>query len=179
MAAAAKHLTPVVLELGGKCPAIVDSNVDLKVKKRIAYCLLCRLNRSSKDVISELSYDEGCCKKNASREVGLQQRASLHSYRLHCDNKVICSEIGKLVLFNRSSKSLYVHKGLFVLINVCQQVDALQLALEEFFGKNPLESQDMSRIVNLYHFKRLAKLLDEDGTSDKIVLGGQRDENNL
>lgn len=32
MAAAAKHLTPVVLELGGKSPVIVDCNVDLKVK---------------------------------------------------------------------------------------------------------------------------------------------------
>lgn len=31
MAAAAKHLTPVILELGGKCPLIVDSNIDLKV----------------------------------------------------------------------------------------------------------------------------------------------------
>jgi len=36
MAAAAKHLTPVVLELGGKCPAVVDPNSDLKVAaKRI------------------------------------------------------------------------------------------------------------------------------------------------
>jgi acyl-CoA reductase-like NAD-dependent aldehyde dehydrogenase len=31
MAAAAKHLTPVVLELGGKCPAIVSDNSDLDV----------------------------------------------------------------------------------------------------------------------------------------------------
>lgn len=31
MAAAAKHLTPVTLELGGKCPAVVDSNIDLQV----------------------------------------------------------------------------------------------------------------------------------------------------
>lgn len=31
MAAAAKHLTPVALELGGKSPVIVDSNVDLHV----------------------------------------------------------------------------------------------------------------------------------------------------
>jgi len=38
MAAAAKHLTPVTLELGGKCPAIVcaDSNVELAAK-RIAW----------------------------------------------------------------------------------------------------------------------------------------------
>lgn len=31
MAAAAKHLTPVILELGGKCPAVVDSDVNLQV----------------------------------------------------------------------------------------------------------------------------------------------------
>lgn len=34
LAAAAKHLTPVVLELGGKCPAVVDSNVDIQVAVR-------------------------------------------------------------------------------------------------------------------------------------------------
>ncbi|XAR55559.1 Aldehyde dehydrogenase (NAD(+)) [Bertholletia excelsa] len=31
LTAAAKHLTPVTLELGGKCPVIVDSNINLKV----------------------------------------------------------------------------------------------------------------------------------------------------
>ena len=30
MAAAAKHLTPVTLELGGKCPAYFDRSADLK-----------------------------------------------------------------------------------------------------------------------------------------------------
>ena len=34
MAAAAKHLTPVTLELGGKCPCIVDRNLDLDVTAR-------------------------------------------------------------------------------------------------------------------------------------------------
>jgi len=34
MAAAAKHLTPVVLELGGKCPAIVHSSANLAVAAR-------------------------------------------------------------------------------------------------------------------------------------------------
>ncbi|PIM99872.1 Aldehyde dehydrogenase [Handroanthus impetiginosus] len=34
LAAAAKHLTPVVLELGGKCPVVVDSNTNLKVTAR-------------------------------------------------------------------------------------------------------------------------------------------------
>lgn len=31
MAAAARHLTPVILELGGKCPAVVDPNVKLEL----------------------------------------------------------------------------------------------------------------------------------------------------
>ncbi|GMP46898.1 hypothetical protein CsSME_00014876 [Camellia sinensis var. sinensis] len=34
LAAAAKHLTPVALELGGKCPVFVDSNTNLKVTTR-------------------------------------------------------------------------------------------------------------------------------------------------
>ncbi|KAE8663612.1 Aldehyde dehydrogenase family 3 member I1 [Hibiscus syriacus] len=34
MAAAAKNLTPVTLELGGKCPAVVDSNVNLQIASR-------------------------------------------------------------------------------------------------------------------------------------------------
>lgn len=51
--------------------------------------------------------------------------------------------------------------------------------LENFYGKNPLESKDLSRIVNLNHFARLIKLLDEDKVSGKIVLGGERDKTNL
>ena len=34
MHAAARHLTPLTLELGGKCPCIVDENVDLRVAAR-------------------------------------------------------------------------------------------------------------------------------------------------
>src|SRR5205807_836320 len=38
MEAAAKHLTPVTLELGGKCPAIVDRDANLDVTaRRLAY----------------------------------------------------------------------------------------------------------------------------------------------
>ena len=59
------------------------------------------------------------------------------------------------------------------------QIDALRQEVEEFFGKDPMESKDISRIVNSFHFNRLASLLDEDKVSDKIVYGGQKDENQL
>lgn len=59
------------------------------------------------------------------------------------------------------------------------QVDSLKHELEEFYGKDPLESKDLSRIGNSYHFARLTKLLDEDKVSDRVVHGGQRDETRL
>ena len=34
MSAAARHLTPLTLELGGKCPCIVDADVDIRVAAR-------------------------------------------------------------------------------------------------------------------------------------------------
>lgn len=58
-------------------------------------------------------------------------------------------------------------------------MDALKHTLEEFYGKNQLESKDLSRIVNSNHFSRLIKLLDEDQVSGKIVHGGERDKSNL
>ncbi|KAF9612393.1 hypothetical protein IFM89_039389 [Coptis chinensis] len=59
------------------------------------------------------------------------------------------------------------------------QVDALRSRLEEFYGKDPMESKEISRVVNSNHFARLTKFLDEDKVSDKIVYGGQRDEKRL
>ncbi|KAL9393487.1 hypothetical protein Peur_012772 [Populus x canadensis] len=88
MTAAAKHLTPVVLELGGKCPVVVDSDVDL-------------------------------------------------------------------------------------------QIDALRNVIEEFFGADPMESKYISRIVSSNHFSRLERLLDEYKVSNKIVVGGQRNQKKL
>ncbi|KAG5035109.1 hypothetical protein JHK87_010019 [Glycine soja] len=46
-------------------------------------------------------------------------------------------------------------------------VDALKTELEKFYGKNSLESKDLSRVVNSNHFNQLIKLLD-DGKVDKL-----------
>ncbi|KAF8726322.1 hypothetical protein HU200_019784 [Digitaria exilis] len=123
MSFAAKHLTPVVLELGGKCPVVVDSNVDLHVAaKRIA------------------------------------------AGKWGCNNGQACISPDYIITTKSFAPKL---------------LDSLRKVLEKFYGKDPLRSADLSRIVNSNHFNRLKALMDEEMVSDKIVFGGQSDEQHL
>ncbi|KAB2618960.1 aldehyde dehydrogenase family 3 member H1-like [Pyrus ussuriensis x Pyrus communis] len=123
MAAAAKHLTPVILELGGKSPAVVDSDVNLEVAVRRIIAGKWALN-----------------------------------------NGQACIGVDYIITTKDFAPKL---------------IEALKYGLEQFFGKDPMNSKDISRIVSSTQFTRLAKLLDEDKVSNKIVLGGQRDEKQL
>ncbi|XP_021734639.1 aldehyde dehydrogenase family 3 member H1-like isoform X2 [Chenopodium quinoa] len=123
MAAAAKHLTPVVLELGGKCPVVVDSEVNLQVAAR-----------------------------------------RIIAGKWSCNIGQTCTAADYVITTKDFAPKL---------------IAGLSSELDNFFGKDPLNSKDMSRVVNLYHFRRLVKLMEEDGVSDKIVLGGQTDEMQL
>lgn len=123
MAAAAKHLTPVVLELGGKSPVVVDSNINLKVAVR-----------------------------------------RIIAGKWGCNNGQACISPDYIITTKE---------------NVPKLLDAMKLELEKFYGNDPLKSGDISRIVNANHFHRLSKLLDDNKVVDKVVHGGQRDENNL
>ncbi|ONI34695.1 hypothetical protein PRUPE_1G493800 [Prunus persica] len=123
MTSAAKHLTPVLLELGGKSPVVVDSGINLQV---------------------------------ATRRIIVGKWG--------CNNGQACISPDYIVTTKDFAPKL---------------VDSLKCELENFYGKNPLESKDLSRIVNSNHFARLIKLLDEDKVSGKIVLGGERDKTNL
>uniref|UniRef100_A0A7N1A4Q8 Aldehyde dehydrogenase domain-containing protein n=1 Tax=Kalanchoe fedtschenkoi TaxID=63787 RepID=A0A7N1A4Q8_KALFE len=58
-------------------------------------------------------------------------------------------------------------------------VEALKKELEKCYGKDPLESKDLSRIVNSNHFSRLSTLLDEEKVSNTIVHGGRKDKSQL
>ncbi|KAK8959178.1 Aldehyde dehydrogenase family 3 member H1 [Platanthera guangdongensis] len=120
MTAAAKHLTPVVLELGGKCPLVVDSDVDLNVTaKRIA--------------------------------VG----------KWGSNNGQACVAPDYIITTSSFAPKL---------------VDALKNSIEKFYGENPMESEDLSRVVNSNHFARLGRLLDDEKIHGKIIHGGERDE---
>ncbi|KAF8404073.1 hypothetical protein HHK36_008950 [Tetracentron sinense] len=120
MAAAAKNLTPVVLELGGKSPAVVDSKINLQVTAR-----------------------------------------RIIAGKWGSNNGQACIAPDYIITTKAYAPKL---------------IDALKCELEKFFGKDPLESKDLSRIVNSNNFARLTKLLDEDKVSGKIIHGGQRDE---
>ncbi|TKW07231.1 hypothetical protein SEVIR_7G294400v4 [Setaria viridis] len=123
MSFAAKHLTPVVLELGGKCPVVVDSNIDLHVTaKRIA------------------------------------------AGKWGCNNGQACISPDYIITTKSFAPKL---------------LDSLSKVLEKFYGKDPLRSADLSRIVNSNHFNRLKALMDEEMVYDKIVFGGQSDEQQL
>ncbi|GFP89821.1 aldehyde dehydrogenase [Phtheirospermum japonicum] len=123
LAAAAKHLTPVVLELGGKCPVVVDSNINLKV--------------AAKRIISG---------------------------KWGCNSGQTCVSPDYVVTTKEYASAL---------------VDAISCELEKFYGKDPLQSNDLSSIINSGHFDRLTKLLDDKKVSGKVVVGGQRDKAKL
>jgi aldehyde dehydrogenase (NAD+) len=114
MSAAAKHLTPVTLELGGKSPCVVDRKVDLKVAAR--------------RIIQGKFTNSG-------------QTCIAPDY-------------------------LLIHQDIF---DDC--VQALGQTIKEFYGQDPKQSDDYSRVISAKHYARLKALLG-DG---KVVCGGDTD----
>lgn len=59
------------------------------------------------------------------------------------------------------------------------QVASLKRVLVRFYGEDPMQSADLSRIGNSKQFKRLQGLIEEKRVADKIVYGGEADEEQL
>ena len=59
------------------------------------------------------------------------------------------------------------------------QVASLKRVLVRFYGEDPMQSADLSRIVNSKQFTRLQDLIEEKRVADKIVYGGEADEEQL
>jgi aldehyde dehydrogenase (NAD+) len=114
MAAAAKHLTPITLELGGKNPCIVDADTHLEyTARRIAWGKFFNAGQS-------------------------------------------CVAVD-YVLVQKSVKQALL--------------DLLEDCVRRFYGADPSRSPDFGRIIDEWHFDRLAGLLGEG----RIVTGGTRD----
>jgi aldehyde dehydrogenase (NAD+) len=114
MTAAAKHLTKVTLELGGKSPTIVHKDANLKVT--------CRRLVAGKFL-----------------NVGQTCVAPDHVY-VHADIK------------DAFEKQMVA-------------------TLDEFYGDNQRQSDDLGRMINDKHFERVAGLIDKN----KVLYGGDTD----
>lgn len=131
-------------------------------------------------MLNELN-EKGCCQEDRFRQVGLQQRPSLHLPGLHRHHQILCTKAG-----NDNSTRLVALFLLLVWYVMKQkqpwhgmQLESLKKVLRKFYGDDPLRSPDLSRIVNSNHFNRLRALMDEDTVAAKIAFGGQSDEQQL
>ncbi|KAM7386112.1 hypothetical protein PAMA_008972 [Pampus argenteus] len=115
--AAAVHLTPVTLELGGKSPCFIYGEVNIKA---------------------------AACRLAWAKFFNAGQSCVAPDY-------VLCTESIRDALLS-----------------------ALREVLEDFYGKEPQDSPDMSRIVSQRHWTRLVDLL--RNSNGKVVLGGESNE---
>lgn len=117
MQAASVHLTPVTLELGGKCPGLIYGRINTTAAAR--------------RLVWAKYFNAG-------------QSCVAPDY-------LLCTAATRDAL-----------------------LPALRQALEDFYGKEPQKSPDMSRIVSPRHWSRLIELLGK--TSGKVVVGGESDQ---
>jgi aldehyde dehydrogenase (NAD+) len=119
MTAAAKNLSSITLELGGKSPVIVDKSANLDVTaKRIVW-------------------------------------------GKYTNNGQVCI----------APDYIFVHEDVKVAF-----IEKMKTTIEKFYGKNVLESIDLSKIVNQNHFDRAVKSLNnalENGA--KVLIGGKNE----
>jgi aldehyde dehydrogenase (NAD+) len=115
MRAAAENLTPVILELGGKCPALVAPD--------------CNLSSTAKRLVwGKWSLNNG-------------QTCVAPDY-------ILTTEAMEQPLLQELKKTI-----------------------TEFYGENPKESKDVSRMINERHTKRVAELLEDKKITE--VTGGK------
>jgi len=116
--AAAKHLTPVTLELGGKSPVFMDNTVDMKIAtRRLLWGKLMNLGQTC------VAPDYILCSKEVEKKF----------------------------------------------------LDEVPKVLGEWFGNDPIKTEDLARIININHFNRLKGLIDPE----KVAVGGELVESEL
>lgn len=59
------------------------------------------------------------------------------------------------------------------------QIDLLKLTIKKFYGEGPQKSENMCKIINKHHFKRLRNLLEDPAVAASIVHGGSFHEKEL
>lgn len=153
--AASQFLTPVALELGGKCPAIFD-NIDS--------------SSSSATPASKLSSSgaKSSSSSHSSNESSLPGFAKIAVMRLL---------MGKFMNMGQTCVAPD-----YCLIPASFETTFVQLVQETllaFFGQDPRTSSHLARLINRRHFTRVKSLLTGLGPKDKVMHGGSMEENDL
>ena len=128
MAAAARHLTPVTLELGGKCPAIVCCDDG---------CSGASVKRRTDPAENDRRLTEPPLHQNKFIEITARRIA----WGKFMNAGQTCVAPDFVLVDRRIREPL---------------VDALRQAVREFYGEDPQQSSDYGRIVNRRHFDRLS-----------------------
>lgn len=156
--AAANHLTPVALELGGKCPAIFDD-----------------LHTSSSTSFSSPNAD-------TSKPLPGNNHASSSLTPSSPSDSFSKTAIRRLLMGKFLNVGQTCVAPDYCLVPAAFEAKFVQLVGEtllEFFGKDPRQSKHLARIVNRRHFGRLKSLLGSVGPSDRIIVGGTMEEADL
>ncbi|KAB1227668.1 Aldehyde dehydrogenase family 3 member F1 [Morella rubra] len=150
MSAAAKHLTPVTLELGGKCPVVVDS-LPSSWEAKANFNL-------NNDVMVICLFDFF---PTANQKVAVK-RVLVGKFGA-CAGQA-CIAVDYVLAEKNFAPTL---------------VELMKVTIKEMFGENPKETSSISRIINKGHFLRLKNLLKDPKVEASIVHGGSLDEDNL
>jgi acyl-CoA reductase-like NAD-dependent aldehyde dehydrogenase len=150
--AAAEHLTPVTLELGGKSPVVIDPNTtDLKIAaKRVLWGK--HLNAGQVRKKPPPRFGAGGAQKTSLSLAG-RRRAEPPPLLQICTAP-------DYVLIPRTAQDAFV--------------EALKEAAAAFYLEGALASDTYASIVSEGHFRRLRNLMTK--SSGEVVLGGETNE---
>lgn len=156
--AAANFLTPVALELGGKCPAIFD---DLTTSSPTS-----GTGSASYTTISSAGSNDSSSSTSSSSSSDHFSKTAIRRLLM-----------GKFL--NVGQTCVAPDYCIIPAAFEAKFVELVKDTLLEFFGQDPRQSQHLARIVNRRHFGRLKSLVSSLGPSDKIVVGGSMEEADL
>ncbi|MBV97260.1 Aldehyde dehydrogenase, dimeric NADP-preferring, partial [Eschrichtius robustus] len=155
MTAAAKHLTPVTLGLGGKNPCYVDKGCDLDVACRAPEVLAGAGGGGTtlaEEVQEGLPAEEGSSQRPAHPRVPHTRIA----WGKFMNSGQVCAA-PDYILCDPSIQN--------------QIVEKLTKSLKEFYGEDAKKSRDYGRIINSLHFQRVMGLME----GQKVAYGGTGD----
>ena len=167
LTAAAKHLTPVTLELGGKSPVIVHKSADLTIAaRRILHGKF--FNNGQICVAPDYILCDGACASGGSGMFGDVRVFELH-VRFHISSLTAPRLCVSLVCCSLPCPAPPAWSA----ADTKPALESALLAqLKVMFGADPQTAPSYGRIVNERHWARVAALLSEAEASGVNVLAG-------